>query len=123
MGRALRGADVSDIGWFKPDGAEMTDGDWQSGFGRSIGMFLNGKAIPTVDSRGEPVVDDSFYLLFNAHYEAINFKLPTGPWGERWVPVIDTNEPVPDLRGRREMNAGQDVQVQSYSLMVLKRVG
>ncbi|HEU4521236.1 MAG TPA: glycogen debranching protein GlgX, partial [Thermoanaerobaculia bacterium] len=65
MGRPLRGADVSDIGWFKPDGEEMTDADWQSGFARSVGVFLNGRAIPTPDGRGEPIVDDSFYLLFN----------------------------------------------------------
>jgi isoamylase len=121
MGRPLRGADVSDVGWFKPDGNEMTDQDWQSGFARSVGVFLNGKAIPTVDSRGDPVFDDSFYLLFNANYEGITFKLPQCPWGDRWLKVIDTNEPVPDLRERAELKAGDDVPVQAHSLMVLRR--
>ena len=51
---------------------EMTDEDWDSGFGRSLAVFLNGKAIRSPDSRGEPVVDDSFLLLFNAHDEAID---------------------------------------------------
>jgi hypothetical protein len=37
--------------------------------------------------------------------------------------VIDTNEPVPDLRDRAELHAGQDVGVSDHSLMVLKRVG
>jgi isoamylase len=123
MGRPLRGADVSDVGWFKPDGNEMTDQDWQSGFARSLGMFLNGRAIPTPDDRGDPVADDSFYILFNAHYESMQFKLPTSAWGERWIKVIDTNEPVPDMRERKELHAGDEVPVQSHSMMVLRRVG
>jgi isoamylase len=120
-GRHVRGTGVSDIGWFTPHGAEMTDEDWQQGFARTVGVFLNGKGIPTPDERGEPILDDSFYLLFNAHHEAIPFILPTGPWGNRWQKVIDTNEPVPDLREHREWNAGEPVTVQAYSLVVLRR--
>jgi isoamylase len=122
MGRPLRGADVSDIGWFKPDGEEMTDQDWQSGFARTLGVFLNGQGIPTPDGRGEPIVDDSFYLLFNAHYEAIPFKLPTCPWGDRWVKVIDTSVPVPDLREQHEHRAGEEVSVQAHTVVVLRRL-
>jgi isoamylase len=122
MGRPLRGADVSDIGWFKPDGEPMSDQDWQSGFSRSVGVFLNGQAIPTPDGRGEQIIDDSFYLLFNAHYEAIQFRLPTGPWGDRWVKALDTNDPIPDLREKGEIHAGQELSVQAYSVVVLRRL-
>ncbi|HEX7151306.1 MAG TPA: glycogen debranching protein GlgX, partial [Thermoanaerobaculia bacterium] len=122
LGRPLRGAEVSDIGWFKPDGELMTEEDWNTGFARSFGMFLNGQAIPTPDSRGEPITDDSFYVLVSAHYEPMDFVLPTCPWGDRWVKVIDTNEPVPDLRDHHELHAGEKVWVQSYSLMVLRRI-
>jgi isoamylase len=121
-GRALRGTDVSDIGWFKPDGEPMTDDDWQAGFARTVGVFLNGQGITTPDERGQTIVDDSFYLLFSAHHEALPFKLPTCPWGNRWEKVIDTNEPVPDLREHELSNAGDEVQVQAYSLIVLRRV-
>jgi len=122
MGRPVRGADVSDIGWFKPDGEQMTDADWQNGFAKNLGVFLNGQAIPTPDSRGEPIVDDSFYLLFNAHHEAMGFKLPTCPWGDRWVKVIDTDDPVPDLRDHQQHRAGEELPVQSHSIVVLRRV-
>jgi len=120
-GRHVRGTGVSDIGWFKADGGEMTDDDWQAGFARTVGVFLNGKAIPTPDDRGEPVVDDSFYLLFNAHHGPLEFTLPTCPWGDRWEKVIDTDEPVPDLRQHHEFKAGGKVRIQGYSLMVLRR--
>ena len=121
LGRALRGTGVSDIGWFKPDGELMTDADWQQSYARTVGVFLNGKAIPTPDHRGDPITDDSFYLLFNAHYEQMSFKLPTCPWGDRWQKVIDTNEPVPDLREHREWKAGEELSVQAYSVTVLRR--
>jgi isoamylase len=120
LGRSVRG--VSDICWFTPSGQEMTDSDWQMGFARTVGMFLNGKAITTPDDRGEPVIDDSFYLLFNAHSAPIDFTLPTEPWGDRWAKVIDTNDPIPDLRNHAEFHAGEHVTVESHAVVVLKRV-
>jgi len=122
-GRNVRGTGVSDIGWFKPDGQPMTEADWQEGRARTIGVFLNGKAIATPDDRGEPVVDDSFYILFNAHYEPLTFRLPTNQWGDRWKKVLDTNEPVPDLRLQPEWKAGEEVSIQAYAMMVLQRLG
>ncbi|MDP9192191.1 MAG: glycogen debranching protein GlgX [Acidobacteriota bacterium] len=122
-GRSVRGTGVSDIGWFKPDGEPMTDADWQEARARTIGVFLNGNAIPTPDHRGEPVVDDSFYILFNAHYEPLTFRLPTNKWGDRWEKVLDTDEPVPDLRQHTEWKAGEAVSIQSYAMMVLRRTG
>ena len=68
----------------------MTDEDWQSGFAKSIGVFLNGDAIPSPTPRGERVVDDSFLVLFNAHHEPLDFTLPAAGWGERWVRMLDT---------------------------------
>jgi len=121
-GRAVRGTGVSDIGWFKPNGEEMTDADWHEGHARTLGVFLNGKGITTPDHRGEPVVDDSFYILFNAHYEQLTFRLPTCPWGDVWEKMLDTNEPVPDLREHIEWKAGQEIPVQAYSMIVLRRI-
>jgi isoamylase len=121
-GRQVRGTGATDIGWFKPDGELMTDADWQAGYARTVGVFLNGKGIPTPDQRGEPITDDSFYLLFSAHNEPMTFKLPTCPWGDRWEKVIDTNKPIPDLREHEEYKAGGDIWIQAHSVMVLRRV-
>ena len=85
QGRPIHGSGVSDIGWFTPAGTEMSDQDWQAGFAKSLGVFLNGDAIPTPDEHGRRVVDDSFYVMFNAHSEPVEFVLPESKWGEQWT--------------------------------------
>ena len=89
QGRPIRG--VADIVWFKPDGTEMTEEDWGSGFAQSIGVLLNGEAIMTRDGQGRRVVDDSFVVLLNAHQDAIQWRLPQG-YGVGWEYVLDTTE-------------------------------
>ncbi len=124
QGRAIRGSEVSDIGWFTPGGEEMSEEHWRQGFAKSLGVFLNGQGIPTSNSRGERVVDDSFYVLFNAHSEAIEFVLPNGAWGKRWSVVLDTNELLPpnDRRSDRIHDSPEKLPVEAWSLVVLKRV-
>ncbi len=50
----IRSGDQSrDIAWRTPPaGDEMTPEDWDSGFGRSLAVFLNGEGIPEPDQRG-----------------------------------------------------------------------
>jgi isoamylase len=96
--RYLRGHPVggrAELGWCKPDGAEMSDDDWDTGFARSVGLFHNGQAIADRDQRGQRVTDDSFLLLFNAHHEPITWTLPK-QWGQYWEPVLDTARPHPE---------------------------
>jgi isoamylase len=123
MGRSISGSDVGDIGWFKFDGRLMSDEDWQSGFAKTLGVFLNGKDCLPPDPRGEPVNDDSFYILFNAHHDEMPFKLPENRWGDRWSKVFDTTEPVLDKRHPEEHLAGAEMRLAPYSLMVLRRIG
>ena len=74
---------LSDIGWFRADGVEMEDEDWETGFAKSLGVFLNGLALPDPDQRGHRLTDDSFLLLFNGDHEDVSFVLPGGDWGKR----------------------------------------
>jgi glycogen operon protein len=67
------------------------------------------------------VVDDSFYVLFNAHHEPLPFALPTRDWGQRWVKVLDTNEVLPQA-SEQVYEAGQQVPVEARSLVVLCHV-
>jgi glycogen operon protein len=95
QGRPIRGA--IDIGWFKPDGKAMTDKDWEAWHARSLGVFLNGKAIASRDERGRPIIDDSFLLLFNAHYEPVDWVIPRG-YGRAWTMILDTARLQPESR-------------------------
>jgi isoamylase len=88
QGRDIRG--TVDLGWFKPDGTEMTGQDWDSGVA-AVGVFLNGDAITDRDRRGQRISDDSFLLLFNGHDEPAEWTLP-GPWGGPWELVLDTSD-------------------------------
>jgi glycogen operon protein len=88
QGRDIRG--TVDLGWFKPDGTEMTGQDWESG-AAAVGVYLNGDAITDRDRRGQRVSDDSFLLLFNGHDEPVEWTLPE-PWGGPWELMLDTSD-------------------------------
>ncbi|MHB8618328.1 MAG: glycogen debranching protein GlgX [Chloroflexota bacterium] len=119
--RPIWGDEVAEIGWFKPDGEAMGSDDWQQGFAKALAVYLNGQAIPTMDARGEPVMDDSFYLLFNANPERISFRLPVAPWSRRWARVLDTTTPQP-AAPPKQYKGGARVQVEGRSLLVLEAV-
>ena len=97
QGRPIRG--TLDIGWFKPDGQSMTDDDWDVGYARSLGVFLNGRAIQGHDEQGRPITDDSFILLFNAHTEGVRWTIPS-EYAAGWRLVLDTRRRQPEHEPR-----------------------
>ena len=116
-----RGAEgMPDISWFQPDGSEMSDEDWDSGFGKSVAVYLNGQGIPGLDARGHRVTDDSFVLCFNAHHEPIEFTLPPEEFGPAWTPVIDTAAGADDGGEASPVRAGATVRVGSRGIVVLQ---
>jgi isoamylase len=122
-GRPVRrrgGGGMPDIAWFTPDGDEMTEEDWDSGFGRSIAVFLNGQGIPDRDGRGQRVVDDSFLMCFSAHDEEIDFTVPGTDYAEAWEVIVDTlnanDEDLPTI-----VPAAGKVSVGPRALVVLRR--
>jgi len=90
FGRRIRGSEVKDLSWFRPDGQEMTDEDWGNAFTRSFGLRLAGDAISEVDAMGNPIVDDTLMILVNAYHEPIDFVLPAHRRGAPWEVVLDT---------------------------------
>ncbi|HEU0089286.1 MAG TPA: glycogen debranching protein GlgX [Pseudonocardiaceae bacterium] len=122
-GRPIRrGEELRDIAWFTPTGDEMTEQDWEMGFGLCLTVFLNGDGIPDLDARGQRVVDSYFLLCFNAHHEDIEVQLPGNDYGQRWTIVLDTatGKPpgIPDATA-----AGEDrIAVAARSLVVLERI-
>jgi isoamylase len=121
LGKPIRGRGVQDIMWFSPDGTEMTEQDWQTGYIKTLGLFLSGNDIPGVDQRGGRITDDSFYLMFNAHHDAVEFDLPSSSFYQYWQKVLDTtqaelHEDTPALK------AGLSISVPGRSLIIMRHV-
>jgi glycogen operon protein len=121
-GRPVKGSTIEDIGWFTPAGDEMGDDDWESGFAKSVTVFLNGDGIREPDARGERVTDDSFFLIFNGHHEPIDFTLPDLGAGERWQAEIDTAAPMLDEAETRTFKTGESFTVEARAVLVLRKV-
>ncbi len=119
QGRSKKGNELGDIGWFNSDGKRMTEDDWNTGHTRSMTIFLNGEAIPSRDSRGMPVRDDSFLILVNASNESVNLTLPEEKWGLSWSKVLDTAVDS-FIDPPTEMEAGQNLMMGGKSLVVLQ---
>jgi len=81
---------LRDLIWLAPSGEPMADGDWGNSQLKSVGVFLNGGAITEPGPRGDPLVDQSFLLLFNARPEPVTFRLPGTAYAASWEPVADT---------------------------------
>ncbi|MBI3896419.1 MAG: glycogen debranching protein GlgX [Acidobacteria bacterium] len=90
QGRRIRGADVKDLAWFKPNGKEMDDNDWNAPFARTLGMLVSGAETDELDEKGNPILGDTLFLMFNAHHRTIRFVFPTLKSEERWQRIIDT---------------------------------
>jgi glycogen operon protein len=108
---------LPDVWWMRPDGRRMTRRDWDNSESRAIGVFLNGDELQAETTHGEELRDDSFLVLFNAHFEDISFRLPARRFGTRWAVELATGW----CRGDR-LAPGGDVVVQSRSAAVLRRV-
>ncbi len=116
-GRPLRGTEISDIAWLRPDGVEMSDDDWNVGFARSLAVFLNGRALPDPDPFGQQIHDDTFLILLNASDTGVAFTAPPARWAPRWRTVLDTA--TPGLTPRC-VDAGTHVDVAGFSLQLLR---
>jgi isoamylase len=110
-----------DIAWLKPDSSPMTEDDWAAGFAKSLMVFLNGEAITEPGQRGEPVVDGSFLLMFNAAEHAVDFVVPEAGFGEQWMQELDTAQPRPE-GDPPSVKPGDIVVLADRSLRVLSRV-
>ena len=117
QGMAVTGRGLEDIAWFLPEGSEMTDDHWQHSFAKSLGVYLNGKGIHTVHADGSAVVDDSFYVIFNAHHEPLDFKLPPEKYGKQWEAILDTSK---EADPKQEFGPEATVTADARSLLVFK---
>jgi isoamylase len=98
----------------------MTDEDWGASFAKSVAVFLNGQGIPGRDARGQRVLDDSFLLCFNAHYESLEFILPPSEFGDSWRIVVYTG--AGEARPSEDLDAAAKLTVEAHAAVVLQAV-
>ena len=118
-GRRIRGSEVKDLTWFRPDGKEMTEEDWQHAHTRCLGVRLSGDAIEETDALGRRIADDTFLILLNAHHEPTPFVLPAHRRGVSWVRVLDTAAR-DGTRRVRPARGGEVYELEARSLAVLR---
>jgi isoamylase len=121
QGRRIRGSEIRDVMWFNPGGSEMSDEEWASPFVRCVGMLLSGDTVDVVNFEGEPIRDDTFLLLMNAHYEAIPFVLP-GQENLEWQLILDTMDPNGFLAEPKKIASGDDVDLRGRACCLLQLV-
>ena len=110
------GAPIPDIVWLRPDGSVMQPEDWDTGFGRTIGVFLNGDGIRERDRRGEQISDRHFIVLFNAGDEQESFHIPAPEFSPEWDVLVDT---AGRLANTEPIEPGATITLEAKSLIVL----
>lgn len=119
QGRQIRGSEVKDLSWFRPDGKEIGEEDWSGPGTRALGLRLAGDAIEEQDSRGNPIVDETLLILLNPGAEAIEFVLPAHRSRMRWELLLDTREPT-GARQQRLLRGGVVFHLETRSMALLR---
>ena len=119
QGRHIRGSEVKDIAWFRPDGKEMTDEDWNQGYVRSLALRLAGDALEERDDKGRHISGETLLILLNAHYEPLTFTLPAHRRGVRWELLLSTVE-IHKQKRVMFLRGGGSYDLESRSLAVLR---
>ncbi|MFL6590001.1 MAG: glycogen debranching protein GlgX [Chthoniobacterales bacterium] len=119
QGRRIRGSEIRDVMWFNPGGNEMSDEEWGSPFVRAIEVLLSGDTIDVLNFEGEPIRDETFLFLINAHFEPLPFVLP-GQEHLDWLLVLDTAETNGFVSDPRKFASGDDVEVIGRGMKLLR---
>jgi glycogen operon protein len=115
-GEAVRdGERLDDIVWLHPDGRPMADGDWDAG-GTALGMYLNGRGIEGIGTRGERIVDDHFLVYFNVG-DRLELTLPSVEYCGAWNVIVNTGGVVDEAES---WAAGERLVLEKRSTVVLR---
>ncbi len=120
--RFLTGAEVADLRWYTPAGAEMTAGDWGFAGAHSVAIYLDGADDPDRAADGTALVDDDFLLLVNAWWRPLDFVVPATRDDQTWDPEIDSYEPS-GVAAPGKLSAGDRITVRPRSIVVLRAGG
>ncbi len=118
-GEVIPGTEERDIVWFRPDGQEMTEADWNDPEARAISVRLSGKAgLTHLTARGTRESDDTFLIFMNAAHDEVSFLVPETPPESEWKVMVDTAE---DTAAGEETfhRAGDELRRMNHSFLLL----
>ena len=84
---------LPDVWWFRPDGRQMAQRDWQNPEMRELGVFLNGEEMGSTTTARGAGRRRLVPVLFNATPEDVVFRLPPRRFGLEWELVLSTADP------------------------------
>jgi glycogen operon protein len=106
-----------DIAWYRTDGQEMTQEQWNTDWMRSLAVLFNGKTLGETNDLGEPIEDCSFLVLLNSSAESVTYTLPQSPLNLGWKQVMNTND-LDDPFSEHQMDGSLEVAGRSVVLLV-----
>lgn len=121
QGVPIKGIGLEDIAWFLPEGMEMEEHNWNEDYAKSLAIYLNGQGLRSTDAYGNKIIDDNFYLMFNAHDNYLDYRLPNERYGKEWVKVLDTSVTRID-EGLSRHFTSETLRVEGRSIVLLKHV-
>ena len=119
QGQPIKGKGLEDIAWFKYDGTEMTEENWRNDHAKSLAVYMNGRGLHTTGWKGEQLIDDSFFIIFNAYHGDMEFRVPGKEYGSEWIKLLDTTEGNGIVDQGRKYFPGDLVAVEGLSVVVL----
>ena len=118
-GKPIRGSKLKEVMWFSPSGQEMTEAEWHAHFDSVLGMLISGQGANVRNEQGQPMIDDTFLLLFNACHEDVSFHLPGGA-PTVWQMMINTDLETGFLPKPKSHQAGEPIQLAQRSFCLFK---
>jgi isoamylase len=122
QGRRIRGSEIKDVMWFNPGGNEMSEEEWNSPFVRCLGILLSGDTNDVLNFESQPVRDETFLLLINAHFEPISFVLP-GQEKIEWELILETKREEGFLKKTKKFASGDEVEAADRGICLLRLTG
>jgi isoamylase len=103
------------IRWINPSGENQTEEQWQDPGALCIGLLLDGSEIQNREFE-EHERERMFLIIFNAYYDAVQFKLPDAAGGAHWRRLLDTQKGEVYTEGATH-SSGEEIEVPGRSLL------
>ncbi len=101
--------DLDHVGWFRPDGEEMTGDDWHDSSRMAVALYLRGEPLHCEEGS---VSDDDVLLLANGGGSDTAFDLPAELGGTPWRVVLASS-------GEPESTGPGPIAVSAYGFVLL----